>query len=111
MITINQVLEAKKNYEAVREQFHKESSTTIRIKAAPDAYRGDMCCIEILDKVEYNKISGDGAPNILEVKKNIGSDTIVMGTVKQWFGNNGKGRLASEEFIPAPGVTVLQEND
>lgn len=77
----------------------------VRLRHTEDHYRGDLSCIKFLDKITLERhpnSSGTGTPDMSIVKKS----GVSVGTLYQWFGSNGKGRLAAERFVPFDGVAV-----
>jgi len=78
-------------------------SQTIQIDKAPDAYRGDPSCISFITDVDISPIGGDGFPDVSAVRLPEGTR---VGTLRTWYGNDGKGKLASQDFEPADGVSV-----
>lgn len=103
MATLQEVNNARAEYERLLKKFHDENTTTVRVSPAPDDYRGDLSCVAFLDAVEKKTVGGDGSPYRVQVSKN----GAVVGELKEWYGNNGRGKLAASEFLPADGVTVI----
>ena len=106
-MTREKVLEMKAAYEAALAEYHRNSNTTVRTEMRPDGYRGDLHVETILDEVELTNCRGDGWPYTYDVEKN----GVKVGVLHRTFGNNGRGEIASAEFRPAEGVTVLQDGN
>lgn len=106
MATKEQVADAKEAYERLLKEYHNGNTTTVRLAPAPDEYRGDLSCVAFVDKVERKPLRGDGQPDRSEVYKG----GALIGTLLSWYGNNGHGKLAAQEFQPAPGVEVIWED-
>jgi len=76
----------------------------IRLKPAPDEYRGDLSCICFLTPVTYGK--ENESPNECDVFfKNI-----KVGKLEDIYGNMGQGKLAAQAFIPEPYIEVVWED-
>lgn len=72
---------------------------------APDGYRGDMDALNILyPNVDLKWVDNHDLGYIDAVYRQ--EDKRLLGFLTTYFGNNGKGNLAAQDFDPAPGVTV-----
>lgn len=106
-MTREEVLQKREEYERALEEYHTGSATTVRVEMGRDEYRGNYCCEVVVDEVELENIRGDGCPMISDVMKG----GVLVGKLYEYYGNNGRGKLASSEFHPAAGVTVLREGE
>ena len=90
------------NDETVAEGRVKE----IRLRLAPDEYRGDKHCVEIITPHNLeSRVHRHGKGDDYAVKVN----GVVVGKLTQYYGNNGQGKLASEEFVSVDGVEEIWE--
>ena len=78
-------------------------SRTIQRDGSPDGYRGDLACISVITDVEKKHLGGNGAPNVSRIYFEDGDRA---GTLRTWYGGDGDGKKAWQEFEPACGVTV-----
>jgi len=87
----------------------------ITLTPAPDGYRGDLDCLEILtphsvgEVVRLNPFGGsdpEGIYECLDTRYEIIIDGELAGHLYSYHGNNGIGKLASEVFVPAEGWQV-----
>jgi hypothetical protein len=69
------------------------------VVASPDHYRGEMSCLKVLPPYTTGKsipppTDGQGAWEVISPSGE------VVGILEEWYGNNGKGRLAAHSFHP-----------
>lgn len=83
-----------------------DGDALVVLAPAPDDYRGDLDAISILyPDVNLRLVddnSGQGDVHAVYRKR----DNLLLGHLISYFGNNGKGGLAAQDFDPAPGVLV-----
>ena len=82
-----------------------DGDALIVLAPAPDDYRGDMDAIRILyPDVELKLFDNFELGDIDAVYRR--GDGRLLGHLTSYYGNNGRGGLAAQDFDPAPGVTV-----
>ena len=77
---------------------------TLRVRRAPDGYRGNFSCVEFLDlDARLERINPGGHPE----QDWLIRDGNRVAKLTTWYGNNGlSDRLAAEEIEPLPGTTI-----
>lgn len=82
-----------------------DSDALVVLTPAPDHYRGDMDALNILyPDVDLKWVDNHDLGDIHAVYRK--SDGRLLGHLVSYYGNNGRGGLAAQDFDPAPGVTV-----
>jgi hypothetical protein len=82
-----------------------DSDAFVVLTPAPDDYRGDMDAVNIVyPAVELKLFDNFELGYIESVFRR--RDGRLLGFLTSYFGNNGQGGLAAQDFDPAPGVAV-----
>lgn len=82
-----------------------DGDALVVLTSAPDDYRGDMDAIHILfPDVDLKLVDDHDLGDIHAVYRK--GDGRLLGHLTSYYGNNGRGGLAAQDFDPAPGVTV-----
>ena len=74
------------------------------LERTPDDYRGNLDCLTLPNGCQTTLVEcREGQGDLYEVTDANGN---VLGVLEEWFGSNGRGRLAAHFFTPAQGVEV-----
>lgn len=102
-ITKENVLQLEKEYKEALERYHQQNASIVRITMIGDDYRGDLCVVHFLDKVE-RRFKGGYFPSLYEIYK----EGVKIGEEEVYYGNGGKSdRVASSSFTAESGVEVI----
>jgi hypothetical protein len=81
-----------------------DDTALIVLAPAPDDYRGSMDAIHILfPDVDLKVVDDFDQGDVCAVYRKDGK---LLGHLTTYYGNNGRGGLAAQDFDPAPGVVV-----